>query len=64
MPCSPCDLGDRELKINEIEHPESLVAPFVTFEDFIPSLQKMKPNVSAEALKRQQQFTEDFGTEG
>ncbi len=64
VPCSPSDPGARELKINEIEHPESLVAPVVTFEDFILSLQKMKPTVSAEDLKRQQQFTEEFGTEG
>ena len=37
VPCSPSDPGARELKINEIEHPESLVAPVVTFEDFILS---------------------------
>ena len=64
MPCSPCAPVARELKINEIEQPEILVAPVLTFEDFILSLQKMKPTVSAEDLKRQQQFTEDFGTEG
>ena len=55
---------DKKLKINDIEHPESLVAPVVTFEDFILSLQKMKPTVSEADLKRQQEFTEEFGSEG
>ena len=64
VPCSPSDPGAMEMKINDIKNPESLVAPVVTFEDFILSLQKMKPTVSAEDLKRQQQFTEEFGTEG
>jgi vacuolar protein-sorting-associated protein 4 len=53
-----------EMKINDIEHPEDLVAPVVTFEDFILSLQKMKPTVSQEDLKRQDDFTKEFGTEG
>ena len=64
VPCSPSDPGAKELKINDIEHPESLVAPVVTFEDFILSLQKMKPTVSEADLKRQQEFTEEFGSEG
>ena len=64
VPCSPSDQGAKEMKINDIDHPEMLVAPVVTFEDFILSLQKMKPTVSEEDLKRQQQFTQEFGTEG
>ena len=64
VPCSPSDPGAKEMKINDIDHPEMLVAPVVTFEDFILSLQKMKPTVSEEDLKRQQQFTQEFGTEG
>ena len=46
------------------KNPESLVAPVVTFEDFILSLQKMKPTVSKDDLKRQDEFTREFGTEG
>ena len=64
MPCSPSDPGAMEMKINDIQNPESLVAPVVTFEDFILSLQKMKPTVSKDDLKRQDEFTQEFGTEG
>ena len=64
VPCSPSDQGAMEMKINDIQNPEKLVAPVVTFEDFILSLQKMKPTVSKEDLRRQDEFTKEFGTEG
>ena len=64
VPCSPSDQGAMEMKINDIQNPEKLVAPVVTFEDFILSLQKMKPTVSEEDLRRQDDFTKEFGTEG
>ena len=64
VPCSPSDQGAMEMKINDIPNPEKLVAPVVTFEDFILSLQRMKPTVSKEDLKRQDEFTKEFGTEG
>ena len=64
VPCSPSDPGAIEMKINDIADPGSLVAPVVTFEDFILSLQKMKPTVSQADLEKQLKFTEEFGTEG
>jgi vacuolar protein-sorting-associated protein 4 len=64
VPCSPSDQGAFKMKINDIEHPEYLVAPVVTFEDFILSLQKMKPTVSKKDLEKQKQFTKEFGSEG
>ena len=64
VPCSPSDQGAFKMKINDIPNPESLVAPVVTFEDFILSLQKMKPTVSKKDLERQEQFTREFGSEG
>ena len=64
IPCSPSDQGAFKMKVNDIPNPESLVAPVVTFEDFILSLQKMKPTVSKKDLERQDQFTKEFGTEG
>ena len=64
VPCSPSDHGAFRMKINDIPNPESLVAPVVTFEDFILSLQKMKPTVSKKDLERQEQFTREFGSEG
>ena len=64
VPCSPSDHGAFRMKINDIPNPEALVAPVVTFEDFILSLQKMKPTVSKKDLERQEQFTQEFGSEG
>ncbi len=64
VPCSPSDQGAFRMKINDIPNPEALVAPVVTFEDFILSLQKMKPTVSKKDLERQEQFTQEFGSEG
>jgi vacuolar protein-sorting-associated protein 4 len=64
VPCSPSDQGAFKMKINDIPNPESLVAPVVTFEDFVLSLQRIKPTVSPDDLKKQEQFTEEFGSEG
>ena len=64
VPCSPSDPGAFKMKINDIPNPESLVAPVVTFEDFVLSLQRIKPTVSPDDLKKQEQFTEEFGSEG
>lgn len=64
VPCSPSDQGAMRMQINDIQRPETLVAPVVTFEDFILSLQKMKPTVSKKDLERQEQFTKEFGSEG
>ena len=64
VPCSLNDQGAFKMKINDIPNPESFVAPVVTFEDFILSLQKMKPTVSKKDLERQEQFTREFGSEG
>ena len=64
VPCSPSDQGAFKMKINDIPDPKSLVAPVVTFEDFVLSLQRIKPTVSPDDLKKQEQFTEEFGSEG
>ena len=64
VPCSPSDPGAFKMKINDIPNPESLVAPVVTFEDFVLSLQRIKPTVSPDDLKKQEKFTEEFGSEG
>ena len=64
VPCSPSDQGAFKMKINDIPDPKTLVAPVVTFEDFVLSLQRIKPTVSPDDLKKQEQFTEEFGSEG
>lgn len=63
IPCSPSDIGAIPMTINNMQNPEMLVAPVVTFEDFILSLQKMKPTVSKKDLEKQDQFTKEFGSE-
>ena len=44
--------------------PNMLFAPVVSFEDFILSLQKMKSTVNKGDLKRQEDFTKEFGIDG
>ena len=64
VPCSPSDPGAFKMTMNEIEKPESLVPPKVTFEDYIQSIQKIKATVNQKDLEKQEEFTKEFGQEG
>ena len=64
VPCSPSDPGAFRMTMNEIEKPESLVPPKVTFEDYIQSIQKIKATVNQKDLEKQEEFTKEFGQEG
>ena len=64
VPCSPSDPGAFRMTMNEIEKPESLVPPKVTFEDYIQSIQKIKATVNQKDLEKQEEFTREFGQEG
>ena len=64
VPCSPSDPGAFRMTMNEIEKPESLVPPKVTFEDYIQSIQKIKATVNQKDLDKQEEFTKEFGQEG
>ena len=64
VPCSPSDPGAFKMTMNEIEKPESLVPPKVTFEDYIQSIQKIKATVNQKDLEKQEEFTREFGQEG
>jgi vacuolar protein-sorting-associated protein 4 len=64
LPCSPSDEGAIRMELNEIEVPESLMAPDVTRDDFIKALSKIRKTVSPEDLIKQEQFTHEFGQEG
>ena len=64
VPCSPSDQGAFRMTMSEIEKPESLVPPKVTFEDYIQSIQKIKATVNQKDLEKQEEFTREFGQEG
>ena len=41
-----------------------LKEPAVSFEDYMQALTKVKPSVAPEDLKRQEEFTAQFGQDG
>mmetsp|Transcript_23817 Transcript_23817/g.24803 ORF Transcript_23817/g.24803 Transcript_23817/m.24803 type:complete len:459 (-) Transcript_23817:70-1446(-) len=64
LPCSPSDEGAMKMTLNDIEVPETLMAPDICRDDFIKALSKIRPTVGANDLVRQEQFTEEFGQDG
>ncbi|KCV68453.1 hypothetical protein H696_04747 [Fonticula alba] len=62
-PCSPGDVGAREMTWMEIEGDE-LLEPPVSYRDFLTALQAIKPSVNQSDLDRQIEFTQMFGQEG
>lgn len=64
-PCSPGDPDPtkKEMSLMDVESKE-LAPPIVTMDDFLASLESMKPSVGTEDLKRQEDFTKSFGMEG
>jgi vacuolar protein-sorting-associated protein 4 len=44
--------------------PKELAPPVVTMNDFEASFATMKPSVGPEDLKKQEEFTSQFGMEG
>lgn len=64
LPCSPSDQGAFRMLLTEIPEPELLRPPDVCKDDFMKAMSKIKPTVSINDLKRQEQFTLEFGQEG
>jgi vacuolar protein-sorting-associated protein 4 len=64
LPCSPSDEGGFKMTLNEIPEPENLKPPDVCKDDFMKAMSKIKPTVSQTDLKKQEQFTLEFGQEG
>jgi vacuolar protein-sorting-associated protein 4 len=64
LPCSPSDIGAFKMNMNEIPEPELLLPPDVCKDDFVKAMSKIKPTVSQNDLKRQEEFTSEFGQEG
>ncbi|SCU83605.1 LADA_0C12464g1_1 [Lachancea dasiensis] len=62
-PCSPGDEGAIELSWIDIEADE-LQEPELNLKDFLKAIKTTRPTVNEEDLKKQEQFTSDFGQEG
>ncbi|TSK53715.1 Vacuolar protein sorting-associated protein 4B [Bagarius yarrelli] len=62
-PCSPSDPNAVQMTWVDVEA-DKLLEPIVSMEDMLRSLEKTKPTVNDEDLKKLEKFTEDFGQEG
>ncbi|AQZ12010.1 VPS4 (YPR173C) [Zygosaccharomyces parabailii] len=63
VPCSPGDVGAMELSWIDIEADE-LQEPELTIKDFLKAVKTTRPTVNEQDLKKQLEFTRDFGQEG
>ncbi|CAB4253919.1 similar to Saccharomyces cerevisiae YPR173C VPS4 AAA-ATPase involved in multivesicular body (MVB) protein sorting [Maudiozyma barnettii] len=62
-PCSPGDPEAEELSWISIEADE-LKEPELTIKDFLKAIKTTRPTVNDEDLRKQEEFTSDFGQEG
>ncbi|GAA6100079.1 vacuolar protein sorting-associated protein 4B-like [Tachysurus ichikawai] len=62
-PCSPSDPNALKMTWVDVEA-DKLLEPIVSMEDMLRSVEKNKPTVNDEDLKKLVKFTEDFGQEG
>ena len=63
-PCEEDDIGAIKTTLQNLPEPEKLKPPNVCFEDYLVALQKIKPTVTAVDLKKNEDFTQEFGQEG
>lgn len=63
IPCSPGDEDAVELSWTDIEADE-LQEPELTIKDFLKAIKTTRPTVNEEDLRKQEEFTNDFGQEG
>lgn len=62
-PCSPGDPDAIEMSWVDIEADE-LQEPDLTIKDFLKAIKTTRPTVNEEDLRKQEEFTRDFGQEG
>ena len=62
-PCSPGDPDAEEISWVNIEADE-LEEPELTIKDFLKAIKTTRPTVNDEDLRKQEEFTRDFGQEG
>lgn len=62
-PCSPGDPGAKEMTWEDVNS-EQLLEPTVEKKDFIRALRASRPTVSESDLRRNEEWTREFGSEG
>lgn len=62
-PCSPGDADAMEMTWENVPSDE-LVVPQVSFNDFLRAIRTTKPSVNTADLERQEEWTDQFGSEG
>lgn len=62
-PCSPGDPGAIEMTWTEVDS-EKLLEPPLVLKDFIKAVKGARPTVSVEDIKRSDEWTKEFGSEG
>ena len=62
-PCSPGDANAREMSWTDVDS-EELLEPTLTVRDFERAIKQARPTVSEGDLKRSEEWTREFGSEG
>lgn len=62
-PCSPGDRGAMEMSWVDVESDQLLEPPLV-LKDFIKAVKSARPTVSHDDLKKNEEWTAEFGSEG
>ncbi|ELR03799.1 AAA ATPase [Pseudogymnoascus destructans] len=62
-PCSPGDKGAIEMSWTEVDS-DALLEPPLLLKDFIKAVKSSRPTVSQEDIKRSEEWTAEFGSEG
>lgn len=62
-PCSPGDQGAMEMSWVNVDA-DKLLEPPLVLKDFVKSVRSSRPTISYEDLKRNAEWTEEFGSEG
>lgn len=62
-PCSPGDHGAMEMTWTEVDS-EELLEPPLTIRDFMKAVKNVKPAVSQEDIKKSEEWTKEFGSDG
>lgn len=62
-PCSPGEPDAMEMTWEQVDT-EQLLEPIVDFKDFVKSVKSSRPTVAQEDLKRNSEWTHEFGSEG
>jgi vacuolar protein-sorting-associated protein 4 len=62
-PCSPGDAGAMEMTWTEVDS-DKLLEPALQLKDFVKAVKGARPTVSQEDIKRSEDWTNEFGSEG